>query len=98
MSRNTATTGVPRWILLAAALLTSIAFGPVVPAQAQSRPPEPTVTINVKDKPLGEVLAQITRTTGSNFVLDPAWQRVPVTAYVDNAPLSTALKRVLSGL
>lgn len=98
MSRNTATTGDPRWILLAAALLTSIALGPVVPAQAQSRPPEPAVTLNVKERPLGEVLAQITRETGSSFVLEPAWQRVPITAYVDNAPLSTALKRVLSGL
>jgi hypothetical protein len=68
------------------------------PAAGQTRPTEPTVSLNVKDKPLADVLAQITRATGSDFVIDPFWQRVPVTAFVENAPLSVALTRVLSGL
>ena len=68
------------------------------PASAQTRPPEPTVSLNVKDRPLGEVLALISRATGCEFLLEPSWQKVPVTANVENAPLSVALKRVLSGL
>jgi type II secretory pathway component GspD/PulD (secretin) len=67
-------------------------------APAQGRPPEPTVSLSVKDKPLGEVLDQIARATGSDFLMEPSWQKVPVTAYIENAPLSVALKRVLSGL
>jgi type II secretory pathway component GspD/PulD (secretin) len=81
--------------------LTLFVFAPVfaaVPVAAQNRPPEPVVSLNAKDKPLAEVLAQITRATGSEFDLDPAWQKVTVTAFVENAPLSVALKRVLSGL
>lgn len=80
-------------LLAAAALLI-----PVPPALAQGRPAEPTVTINVTARPLGDVLAQITRATGSEFLIDPSWQKVPVTASFENAPLSVALKRVLSGL
>ncbi len=80
-------------LLLAAALLL-----PATPAPAQGRPPEPTVSLDVKGRPLGEVLAQIARATGSEFLIDPSWNRVPVTASFENAPLSVALKRVLSGL
>jgi hypothetical protein len=80
-------------LLAAAALLI-----PVPPANPQNRPAEPTVSLNVKDRPLGDVLAQIARATGSEFLIDPSWQKVPVTASFEAAPLSVALKRVLSGL
>lgn len=80
--------------LIAAAALLLLAPG----APAQGRPAEPTVSINVTARPLGDVLAQITRATGSEFLIDPSWQKVPVTASFENAPLSVALKRVLSGL
>jgi hypothetical protein len=70
----------------------------VPPANPQNRPAEPTVSLNVKDRPLGDVLAQIARATGSEFLIDPSWQKVPVTASFEAAPLSVALKRVLSGL
>jgi hypothetical protein len=80
-------------LLAAAALLIQ-----VPPAPAQGRPAEPTVSVNVKDRPLGDVLAQMARATGSEFLIDPSWQKVPVTASFENAPLSVALKRVLSGL
>lgn len=78
-------------------LLTGIALILAVAAMAQTRPPEPTVSLTVTDKPLVEALSQITRATGSEFEIDPAWQKVPVTAFIDNAPLSVALKRLLSG-
>ena len=81
------------------ALLAAAALGLLAaPASAQTRPPEPTVSLNVKDRPLGDVLALISRATGCEFLLDPSWQKVPVTANVENAPLSVALKRVLGGL
>jgi len=81
------------------ALLVAAALGLLAaPASAQTRPPEPTVSLNVKDRPLGDVLALISRATGCEFLLDPSWQKVPVTATVENAPLSVALKRVLGGL
>jgi hypothetical protein len=81
------------------ALLAAAALGLLAtPAPAQTRPPEPTVSLDVKDRPLGDVLALIGRATGCEFLLDPSWQKVPVTANVENAPLSVALKRVLSGL
>jgi hypothetical protein len=81
------------------ALLVAAALGLLAtPASTQTRPPEPTVSLNVKDRPLGDVLALISRATGCEFLLDPSWQKVPVTANVENAPLSVALKRVLSGL
>jgi len=81
------------------ALLAAAALGLLATqAPAQTRPPEPTVSLNVKDRPLGDVLALIGRATGCEFLLDPSWQKVPVTAYLENAPLSVALKRVLSGL
>lgn len=81
------------------ALLAAAALGLLAtPASAQTRPPEPTVSLNVKDRPLGEVLALISRATGCEFLLEPSWQKLPVTANLENAPLSVALKRVLSGL
>ena len=81
------------------ALLAAAALGLLAtPAPAQTRPPEPTVSLNVKDRPLGDVLALISRATGCEFLLEPSWQKVPVTANLENAPLSVALKRVLSGL
>jgi hypothetical protein len=83
---------------LCALLLASVLGLLAPPATAQDRPPEPTVSLNVKDRPLGDVLALISRATGCEFVLEPSWQKVPVTANVENAPLSVALKRVLSGL
>lgn len=78
-------------------LLTGIALILPVAAMAQTRPPEPTVSLTVKDKPLADALSQITRASGSEFEIDPAWQKVPVTAFIDNAPLSLALRRLLSG-
>jgi hypothetical protein len=90
-------TGVRRSALVG--LVAAVAFC-LLPAAApaQTRAPEPVVSLSVKDKPLGEVLAEITRTTGTDFVVEPAWQAIKVTAYAENAPLSVALKRVLSGL
>jgi hypothetical protein len=79
-------------------LLTGIALIIAIPSLAQTRPSEPTVSLSVKDNPLADVLAQITRATGSEFEIDPVWQKILVTASIDNAPLSVALKRLLIGL
>ena len=76
--------------LLASAVLWLLT--PLAPAQTS----EATVSLNVKDMPLSDVLAQITIATGTDFIIDSSWQKLQVTALVEDAPLPVALKRVLN--
>lgn len=65
---------------------------------SQTKPAKDRITINVKDRPLGEILSDISQATGYAFILDESWRRYPVTAYLIDAPLHAGLKRILSGL
>ena len=69
------------------------------PAATAGRPSaEEIISLNVKDRPLGEVLGSITKSTGREFLLDDGWRAYPVTTVIEETPLHIGLKRVLSGL
>jgi hypothetical protein len=82
-------------ILLFVCLAAEIALGLAVAGPAQARTPEPSISLSAKDKSLSDVLAQITCATGCEFEIDPAWEKVAVTANIENEPLSVALKRII---
>jgi type II secretory pathway component GspD/PulD (secretin) len=65
---------------------------------SETKPAEQRVTLNVKNQPLREVLALLSRTTGYSFILDENWQGYPVTTYLHEAPLHAGLKRILTSL
>jgi hypothetical protein len=83
-----------RTAILCALLANTVLWllAPLAPAQTS----EATVSLNVKNMPLSEVLAQITIATGTDFIIDSSWQKLQVTALVDDVPLPVALKRVLN--
>jgi hypothetical protein len=69
------------------------------PAATAGRPSaDEIISLNVKDRPLGEVLGSITKSTGREFLLDDGWRAYPVTTVIEETPLHVGLKRVLSGL
>jgi hypothetical protein len=63
--------------------------------EAQTKRVEPEVSLKIHNRPLSEALAEFTRSTGTSFIIDPEWQKLPVTATIENTPLSLAVKRVL---
>jgi type II secretory pathway component GspD/PulD (secretin) len=80
-------------LLLTEILITSTGPGQGRSAHAQTI--EPSISLSVKDTSLSHVLAQITNATGCEFEIDPKWQNLSVTVTIDQAPLSTALKRII---
>lgn len=72
----------------------------VTPANAvgPSHISEPSVSLETRNEPLGEVLAQITEKTAYRFSLEDAWKDHPVTVAFRNLSLSQGLKRILSNL
>ena len=72
----------------------------VTPANAvgPSHISEPSLSLETRNEPLGEVLAQITQKTAYRFSLEDAWKDHPVTVAFRNLPLSQGLKRILSNL
>lgn len=59
---------------------------------------EPSLSLETRNEPLGEVLAQITQKTAYRFSLEDTWKDHPVTVAFRNLPLSQGLKRILSNL
>jgi len=56
------------------------------------------ISLNVADKPLGEVLENLADAAGCRFKIDPAWEDYPVTASFKNEPLYRVLKRLFRNL
>jgi hypothetical protein len=56
------------------------------------------VSLNVEQKPLGEVLAMITKTTGHAFIIDDQWLDMPVSISVKATPLHRALKFIFTDI
>lgn len=56
------------------------------------------ISLNVEQKPLGDVLAMITKTTGHAFIIDAQWLDMPVSISVKATPLHKALKAIFSDL
>jgi hypothetical protein len=72
-------------------------FAPAALA-VESKSADKRIAVHVNNKPLGEVLTSISRSTGYAFVLDDSWRSYPVTAHIEDIPLHTGLKRLLNGL
>jgi type II secretory pathway component GspD/PulD (secretin) len=53
------------------------------------------ISLEVADKPLGEVLENISDATGCQFTIDASWEDYPITASFKNEPLYRVLKRIL---
>jgi type II secretory pathway component GspD/PulD (secretin) len=56
------------------------------------------ISLNVDQRPLGEVLAMITKMTGHTFIIDDQWLDMPVSISVKAIPLHKALKFIFSDL
>jgi hypothetical protein len=56
------------------------------------------ISLNVQDIPLGDVLDQISESTGYEFIIDASWTSLPVSASLTNVPLHNGLKRILGAL
>jgi hypothetical protein len=67
-------------------------------AMGQASPAEPYISLNVKNKPLGEVFKIISADTGYTFKLNDQWRNYPVYASLENLPLHQVLKRILGRL
>ena len=56
------------------------------------------ISLNVEQRPLGEVLARITKITGHAFIIDAQWLDMPVSISVEATPLHKALKLIFSDI
>jgi hypothetical protein len=65
---------------------------------ADSDPNRKSVTINVVDEPLNQVMERISEISGYEIVFDEEWENVPVSLSIENESLDRALKRVLANL
>ena len=67
-------------------------------AAAQTASGDEPVSLNFEERPLGEVLAMITKTTGHEFIIDAQWLDMPVSISVKATPLHKALKNIFSDI
>lgn len=67
-------------------------------AFAQETDDGPRITLEARNRALGDVLDQISRDTGYTFTLEESWREHSVKASLQNVPLHRALKRVLATL
>jgi hypothetical protein len=65
---------------------------------ADSDPARESLTINVVDEPLNQVLGRISKASGYEIVFDEEWGNLPVSLSFENEPLDKALNRVLANL
>jgi hypothetical protein len=56
---------------------------------------EEVISLDVKNRPLGDVLEDISAETGYEFSIDESWANFPVSASIRNEPLHIGLKRIL---
>jgi hypothetical protein len=80
----------------------SIIFGAcflaAVCAAAQTAPGDELISLNFEERPLGEVLAMITKITGHAFIIDAQWLDMPVSISVKATPLHKALKNIFTDM
>jgi len=53
------------------------------------------ISLNVTDKPLGEVLENLSEAAKCQFSIDASWEDYPITASFKNEPLYRVIKRIL---
>ena len=56
------------------------------------------ISLNVEQKPLGEVLAMLTKITGHAFIIDDQWLDMAVSLSVKATPLHKALKIIFADI
>jgi hypothetical protein len=69
-----------------------------LPANCENSIAEELISLDIKNKPLGEVLEDISAETGYQFSIDESWNKFPVTASIKNEPLHRGLQRILRNL
>ena len=68
------------------------------PAICDNSVADEIISLNVTDRPLVEVLENISITAGCQFSIDESWEDYPITASFDNEPLHRGLKRVFRNI
>ena len=56
------------------------------------------ISLNVTDRPLGEVLKSLSIAANCQFSIDESWEDYPITASFDNEPLYMGLKLILRNI
>ena len=56
------------------------------------------ISLNVADRPLGEVLKSLSIAANCQFSIDESWKDYPITASFDNEPLYMGLKLILRNI
>jgi hypothetical protein len=82
------------WVAFFCACFFMLAF----PAGGAPATGDEPVTLNVQDKPLGEVLQTISKETGYEFTIAKEWLDFTVSASFNALPLHKALKRIFGDL
>jgi len=73
-------------------------FLTIVCAAGETASGDEPVSLNVEQRPLGEVLAMITKITGHAFIIDAQWLDMPVSISVEATPLHKVLKFIFTDI
>jgi type II secretory pathway component GspD/PulD (secretin) len=73
-------------------------FLATVCAAGQTAPDDEPISLNFEERPLGEVLAVITKITGHAFIIDAQWLDMPVSISVGATPLHKVLKYIFADI
>ena len=76
----------------------SYGSGSIRHAMAQNTTQDPEISLQITNKPLGDILETISQDTGYQFNLNDKWKDYQVSASNDNLPLERKLKRLLRSL
>jgi hypothetical protein len=76
-------------------ILGGLVFGAAYSPAADRFAGDDPISLNVKNEPLGDVLAKIAETTGYQISVSESWADMPVTATFKDLPLQKGLKRIL---
>ncbi len=68
------------------------------PAICDNSVADEIISLNVTNRPLGEVLENISITAGCQFSIDESWEDYPITVSFENEPLDRGLKRVFRNI
>jgi len=79
-------------------LICSCGLSMPLPADCENSIAEELISLDIKNKPLGEALEEISAETGYQFSIDESWNDFPVTASIKNEPLHRGLQRILRNL
>ncbi len=79
------------WVLCVIAATTGIFISPVFCSDL-------TVSLTVKEKPLGDVLTQLSAKSEYDIEYDSKWQDFPISVRLENESLEAALNRILREL